>query len=122
MVVIKKREDLYSTGLMMPEYDQPLKQLSKFIKKIKCNSIGLITNKNSFEYLFWIFLQNKVGTKTKMYYLNVQNQSSKYHNETKTDNLCAIIKNYLIEDGRVESKKIYKFKNQKKYGDYVLFF
>ena len=127
---IKKREDLYSTG-KEPGFDQPLKQVSKFIKKIKCNSVGLITRKNSYEYLYWIFHQNKVGTKPKMYHLNVQNQSSKYHNETKTDNLCVIIvwpsplfyKNgNLIEDGRIESKIINKFKNQKKYGDYVLFF
>ena len=67
-----------------------------------------------------------------MYHLNVQNQSSKYHNETKTVNLCAVIawsrplfdKNgNLIENGRLESKEINKFENQKKYGDYyVLFF
>ena len=116
------RKNLYSTGLMIPKYDEPINQLSKFIKKIECNSIGFISIKNSAEYLFWIFLIDNAISNTRLYYLDVKNKSSKHYQKFKSKEVCAIIKNYNINENDSKSIKRSNLKNKKVFGDYVLYF
>ena len=118
----KTRKNLYSTGLMIPKYDEPINQLSEFIKKLKCETVGFISITNSMEYLFWIFLKDKTVSNTKIYYLDVENKSSKNYLGPKEKEVCAIIKNFKINEDKSESIKKSNFRNKKVFGDYVLYF
>ena len=118
----RTRKNLYSTGLMIPKYDEPINQLSKFIKKIECNSIGFISITNSAEYLFWIFLIDNAISNTRLYYLDVKNKSSKHYQKFKGKEVCAIIKNYNINENDSKSIKRSNLKNKKIFGDYILYF
>lgn len=118
----KTRKNLYSTGLMIPKYDEPINQLSEYIKKLKCETVGFISITNSMEYLFWIFLKDKKVSNVKIYYLDVENKSSKNYFKPKEKEVCAIIKNFKINEDKSESIKKSNFRNKKIFGDYVLYF
>ena len=119
---VKNRQELYSVSLGKPKYDEPIIQLSKFIKEIGCKSVGFISFFNSYEYLFWVFLKEDSLSKTKIYYLDVTNKSSKNYNKFKEIEVCAIIKNYKISENNLDSIKKNNLKNNKIFGDYVLYF
>ncbi len=118
----KIRKNLYSTGLMIPKYDVPISQLSEFIKKLECETIGFISTNNSMEYLFWIFLKDNTVSNTKIYYLDVKNKSSKNYRRPREKEVCAIIKNFRINEDNSESIKKSSFRNKQIFGDYVLYF
>lgn len=119
---VKNRQELYSINLAKPKYDEPIIQLSKFIKETGCKSIGFISFFNSYEYLFWVFLKEDSISKTKIYYLDVTNKSSKNYDKFKGVEVCAIIKNYNLSEDNLNSIKKNNLKNNKLFGDYVLYF
>ena len=118
----KTRKNLYSTGLMIPKYDVPISQLSEFIKKLECETIGFISINNSMEYLFWIFLKDNTVSNTKIYYLDVKNKSSKNYRRPREKEVCAIIKNFRINEDNSESIKKSNFRNKQIFGDYILYY
>ena len=57
-----------------------------------------------------------------IYYLDVENKSSKNYQRPKEKEACAIIKNLRINENNSASIKKSIFRDKKIFGDYVLYF
>ena len=112
------RDFLYFTA-MTEEY-KPFKEISEIINKSKCKAIGLISDEGGFEYALWVLLK-KNNERPKIYYLDVQNQSSKLSKNFFYNKPCAIIQ-FNLENTEKNNKIIKNFENKKIYDEFALYY
>lgn len=90
-IITTPRTELYFTN--RPSLSRPYIRSTQFLLETGCSDIGLLLPIDSYEYPFWVLLEQSNGQVARIEHVNVTNLSQVLSNENKLDTYtpCAVI-------------------------------